>query len=101
METTLLLKLNDLSDSFILNGLQLLRLCLALGDSITLLDQLIRTQQRANVLGSERWASLSGRHLVRKYIQCFQLRYHGKEKRGKLFSIAPPQYTRFEALVEL
>ena len=54
----------NLSDRLVLNGLQFFSISLASSDSITLLHKLIRTKQRANVLGSERWASLCGRHVV-------------------------------------
>jgi hypothetical protein len=64
METTILLKLDNLSDRLVLNGLQFFSISLASSDSITLLHKLIRTKQRANVLGSEGWASLCGRHVV-------------------------------------
>jgi len=63
METTVLLELDNLSDRLVLNRLQFLSISLASSNSITLLDQLIRTKQRANVLGSERRASLCGRHV--------------------------------------
>jgi hypothetical protein len=63
METTVLLKLDYLSDRLVLNGLQLFSISLASSNSITLLHKLIGTQQRANVLGSEGRASLCGRHI--------------------------------------
>jgi hypothetical protein len=64
METTILLELDNLSDRLVLNGLQFLSISLASSNSITLLHKLIGTKQRANVLGSERWTSLCGRHIV-------------------------------------
>ena len=63
METAILLKLDDLSDRLVLNRLQFLSIGLASSNSITLLNQLIGAEQRANVLGSERWASLCSRHV--------------------------------------
>jgi hypothetical protein len=63
METTILLKLDNLSDGLVLNGLQLLSISLASSNGITLLHKLIRAKQRANVLGSEGRASLCGRHV--------------------------------------
>jgi hypothetical protein len=72
METTILLKLDNLSDRLVLNGLQLLSISLASSNSITLLHKLIGTKQRANVLGSERRASLCGRHI--RMIGCVEWR---------------------------
>jgi hypothetical protein len=64
MEPTILLKLDNLSDRLVLDRLQLLSISLASSNSITLLHKFIGTKQRANVLGSERRASLCGRHVV-------------------------------------
>jgi hypothetical protein len=45
METTILLKLDNLSDRLVLNGLQFLSISLASSNSITLLHKLIGTKQ--------------------------------------------------------
>jgi hypothetical protein len=64
METTILLELDNLSDGLVLNGLQFSSVSLASSHSVTLLDELIRTKQRTDVLSSERRVSLGGRHSV-------------------------------------
>ena len=64
METTILLELDNLSDGLVLNRLQFRSVSLASSHSVTLLDELIRAEQRTDVLGSERRASLGGRHFV-------------------------------------
>jgi len=87
METTVLLKLDNLSNRLVLNRLQLRSISLASGNSITLLNKLIGTEQRANVLSSERGASLSGRHFCAVYVYFKETR---ERERGKLFAAWGP-----------
>ena len=71
METTIFLELDNLSDCLVLNGLQFRSVSLASGHSITLLDKLIRTKQRADVLSSERRAPLGSRHFLLRFLWYF------------------------------
>lgn len=78
METTILLELDNLSDGLVLDGLQFGSVSLASGYSVTLLNELIRTEQRTDVLSSERGASLGGRHCVMYSYGMFRGKMEGK-----------------------
>jgi len=65
LDTNVLLKFKNVLYGFILHGLQISQDTVLSLESLALLVKGFRTEQRANMLGTERWAQVNGRgHLI-------------------------------------
>jgi hypothetical protein len=79
LQTAVLLELYNLGDRLLLQGLQLIRLSPAGSYIVSLLDKLLRSQKRADMLGAERWGSLEGRRHLGLQIVMLEKRIESDE----------------------